>query len=353
MRLAYSHEWPVHLKMTSEEASRNNRPREALHEIYDIAIALDTVGCVLSPRTGSSSIVRLLGNGEVAKQAGETDMPSPCLYVSAGFPCHSLLVFDQTGRHVADVTLSLHSAVHIAGVPANSEALLQRYHIGRILIHDRSLYVADCEFDFIYVCDLAGDVRHVISWPDELCAPMGMCVAFDRLYVCDSGHRRVRVYDLQSYRPVPDEDSPGYFTGIHTRGVCQCSLGPQQQQRLVTGDFESGHVLLLETHQRCSVRLSGLDSIGEPFALVPGPLPDTVFVSSSSMQGDHSVKLISFAITGQGDGEGRLLTFCGGQGSGPGQFNKPRGLAFDPTSLKLYVVDARNYRIQVFSVDKV
>lgn len=44
----------------------------------------------------------------------------------------------------------------------------------------------------------------------------------------------------------------------------------------------------------------------------------------------------------------RILQQTGSLGAGPGQFNKPRGIALSPDESKIYVLDGMNCRIQVF-----
>jgi DNA-binding beta-propeller fold protein YncE len=50
------------------------------------------------------------------------------------------------------------------------------------------------------------------------------------------------------------------------------------------------------------------------------------------------------------DAQGRYVTHWGGHGSDPGQFVRPRGLALGPDGC-LYVADACNHRVQVFTRD--
>ena len=47
---------------------------------------------------------------------------------------------------------------------------------------------------------------------------------------------------------------------------------------------------------------------------------------------------------------GEFLSVIGCYGDKNGQFNRPRGLAFNSNKL-LYVVDGKNYRVQVFQED--
>jgi hypothetical protein len=76
---------------------------------------------------------------------------------------------------------------------------------------------------------------------------------------------------------------------------------------------------------------------------MPGPLAivvdhkDHVWVTSTN----HFVH--------QFTSEGRFVCKVGGEGTGPGQFRLPHGLAFDGKH-HLYVADARNFRIQKLAI---
>ena len=74
--------------------------------------------------------------------------------------------------------------------------------------------------------------------------------------------------------------------------------------------------------------------------------PDGVAVTDNviavSDRDSHQVKKYSL--------QGELLSVIGCHGNKNGQFNDPRGLAFNKNKL-LYVVDRRNYRVQVFQQD--
>ena len=74
--------------------------------------------------------------------------------------------------------------------------------------------------------------------------------------------------------------------------------------------------------------------------------PDSVAVIDDviavSDRGSHQVKKYSL--------QGRHLSIIGCHGYEDGQFNYPRGLAFNKNKL-LYVVDGDNYRVQVFQQD--
>ena len=74
----------------------------------------------------------------------------------------------------------------------------------------------------------------------------------------------------------------------------------------------------------------------------PGCVAVTDNIIAVSDNGSDQVKKYSL--------QGELLSVIGCHGNKNGQFNHPRGLAFDNNKL-LYVVDGRNYRVQVFQQD--
>ena len=74
----------------------------------------------------------------------------------------------------------------------------------------------------------------------------------------------------------------------------------------------------------------------------PGGVAVTDNIIAVSDRGSHQVKKYSL--------QGELLSVIGCHGKKNGQFDYPRGLAFNNNKL-LYVVDSGNYRVQVFQQD--
>jgi uncharacterized protein (TIGR03663 family) len=83
------------------------------------------------------------------------------------------------------------------------------------------------------------------------------------------------------------------------------------------------------------VQGSGPGQFEDPRGIAVGP-EGRVYVSDS---GNHRVQVF--------DGEGEFLHQWGTQGSGPGQFQEPWGLAVAPSG-EVYVADTWNHRVQVF-----
>jgi len=112
----------------------------------------------------------------------------------------------------------------------------------------------------------------------------------------------------------------------------------------------SGEVVIVDSGNNCVVvldnRLNLLKVIGQgsgnsrlvdPYGVA---ITDNVIAVSDWYS--HQVKKYSL--------QGELLSIIGCYGNKNGQFNKPKGMAFNNNKL-LYVVDGYNYRVQVFQQD--
>ena len=105
----------------------------------------------------------------------------------------------------------------------------------------------------------------------------------------------------------------------------------------------TGEVVIVD-HNKCVVVLDDKLKLLKVIGRLDDP--DCVAVTDNviavSNWGNHQVKKYSL--------RGEFLSVIGCRGNRNGQFNHPRGLAFNNNKL-LYVVDGRNYRVQVFQED--
>ena len=112
----------------------------------------------------------------------------------------------------------------------------------------------------------------------------------------------------------------------------------------------NGEVVVVDHSYKCVVvlddKLNLLTVIGQGSGDSKLVGPDGVAVTDNviavSDWGSHLVKKYSL--------QGNLLSVIGYHGNKEGQFNRPRGLAFNSNKM-LYVVDRGNYRVQVFQQD--
>ena len=109
-------------------------------------------------------------------------------------------------------------------------------------------------------------------------------------------------------------------------------------------------IVIVDNDNRCVVvldnKLNLLKVIGQGSGnsrlVVPDGIAVTDNVIAVSDYGSHQVNKYSL--------QGELLSVIGSHGNENGQFNRPRGLAFNNNKL-LYVVDRWNHRVQVFQQD--
>ena len=109
---------------------------------------------------------------------------------------------------------------------------------------------------------------------------------------------------------------------------------------VIIADWDNSCVIVLDN------KLNLLKAIGKGSGNSRLVIPDGVAVTDNiiavSDYGSHQVKKYSL--------QGELLSVIGCYGNKNGQFNHPRGLAFNNNKL-LYVADGDNYRVQVFQQD--
>ena len=112
----------------------------------------------------------------------------------------------------------------------------------------------------------------------------------------------------------------------------------------------TGEVVIVDCDNRCVVvlddKLNLLKLIGQGSGnsrlVIPYGVAVTDNVIAVSDWGSHQVKKYSL--------QGEFLSVIGCHGDKNGQFNYPKGLAFNNNKL-LYVVDGSNHRVQVFQQD--
>ena len=109
---------------------------------------------------------------------------------------------------------------------------------------------------------------------------------------------------------------------------------------VVIVDHDNHHVIVLDDKLKL-LKLIGQGS-GNSRLVTPVGIAVTNNVIAVSDWGSHQVKRYSL--------QGEFLSIIGCHGDKNGQFNHPRGLAFNRNKL-LYVVDGYNHRVQVFQED--
>jgi DNA-binding beta-propeller fold protein YncE len=208
-------------------------------------------------------------------------------------------------------------------------------HPGRLLLALGLLALAGCA-DEPGRAELVWGQRGVQD--GDLIRPRAVAIdGQDRLFVVDFT-ARIQVYDRDGNYLGPTWTTPDYRKG-RPSGL---SID------------RDGHLIVSDSHYSC-FRIYTADGkelckFGGDVGTAPGQLG---YISDVVQDEDHNWYVAEFhpnhRIT-KLDPEGRFLRCWGGEGTEPGQFQRPRALALGPDGL-LYVADACNHRIQVFTRD--
>lgn len=159
--------------------------------------------------------------------------------------------------------------------------------------------------------------------------------AQDRLYVVDYT-ARIQVYDRDGTYIGPTWTTPDYRNGRPS------GLSIDRDGNLLVSDSHY-HCLRVYTPDGQELRQIGG---------VPGSGPGQLSYVSDAVQDADGYFYIAefgenFRVT-KLDADGRFVKMWGSSGSAPGQFSRARALALGPDG-NLYVADACNHRIQVFT----
>jgi sugar lactone lactonase YvrE len=216
--------------------------------------------------------------------------------------------------------------------------------------------------DRLTVYSPAGELLH--EWgktgdaPGEFRYPGGMLISPDnRLYVADQTNHRIQVLDLEGRFLATwgkHGTKPGEFggnTNIKSRAGGPDFVAQDKQGSIYTTEAMDGRVQKFTADGAFLLSFGDLEDRPGSFGREFKPIP--------SMHGpiaiccDHRDRLWISTAGGrvqQFTGDGRYLRGVGEeQGTEPGQFLAPHGVAID-TQGHLYVVDAYNHRIQKFDV---
>ena len=144
----------------------------------------------------------------------------------------------------------------------------------------------------------------------------------------------------RDYNKMTEQDCSQVVThygGNKFGGLTDVAIAPTGE--VVTVDYDKGCVAVLDDKLNL-LKLIGQGS-GNSRLVSPDGVAVTDNVIAVSDWGSDQVKKYSL--------QGELLSVIGCHGDKNGQFNRPRGLAFN--NKLLYVVDAGNHRVQVFQED--
>jgi len=181
--------------------------------------------------------------------------------------------------------------------------------------------------------------------PGDFIRPRAIAMGTDsqgkeELYVVDFAGR-IQVFDLDG-KPLRLWKTPSIENG-RPAGLCWS----KKRQQLIVADSHYQQILIYTPQGELVQKIPG--TLGEgnlgPFQYVADVAEDdqgNLYVSEFGNEDQDRIRKLT--------PEGRHLASWGGHGSGEGQFARPRGLAISPQQ-ELYVADANNHRIQVFTLD--
>ena len=145
----------------------------------------------------------------------------------------------------------------------------------------------------------------------------------------------------RNYNNMTEQDCSQVVThygGNKFSGLIDVTVAPSDEVLII--DKRNRRVVVLDN------KLNLLKMIGQGSGNSRLASPNGVAVTDNiiavSDEGSHQVKKYSL--------QGELLSVIGCHGNKNGQFNYPRGLAFN-NNKSLYVIDKDNYRVQVFRQD--
>ena len=145
----------------------------------------------------------------------------------------------------------------------------------------------------------------------------------------------------RDYNKMTEQDCSPVVTdygGNKFGSLSDATIAPSEEVVIV--DHSNRHVIVLDDKLKL-LKLIGQGS-GNSRLVSPKGVTIVDDVIAVSDQGSHQVKKYSL--------QGEFLSVIGCRGDKNGQFNRPRGLAFNNNKL-LYVVDGYNHRVQVFQED--
>ena len=146
----------------------------------------------------------------------------------------------------------------------------------------------------------------------------------------------------RDYNKMTEQDCSQVVThygGNKLGGLSNVAIAPTGEVVIV--DHDNNHVIIVLDDKLKLLKLIGQGS-DHSRLVTPYDVAVTDDVIAISDWGSHQVKKYSL--------QGEFLSVIGCCGNKNGQFNLPRGLAFNNNKL-LYVVDEGNHRVQVFQED--
>jgi len=318
-------------------------------------------GCLLSANESENLAPRfLLAWGKKGTGAGEFNFPIGIAITSADV----ILIADHYNHRVQKFDRDGKLLGHFMVLPNPGGIALDKEGIVYISHFPTSVKSKESSPDRVTVYSAAGKLLH--EWgktgrgQGEFNYPGGMAVAQDgRLYIADQTNHRIQVFDrggrfLNAWGT--HGTLPGQFggnTSVKSRAGGPNFLTIDSQGNIYATEAMDGRVQKFTADGKFLLAFGGLKdrpgSFGrefEPLHTMHGPI---------AICCDRKDRLWISAAGGrvqQFTNDGHYLRGIGEvQGSEPGQFLAPHGVAIDSHGA-LYIVDAYNHRVQKFDVNE-
>ena len=180
---------------------------------------------------------------------------------------------------------------------------------------------------------VTGEVRS----GDMLFKPYGIAVYRGKIFVTDTVHRFVLVFDVPAGRSYRIGDGEGESALVKPIGIDVDARG-----RVYVADISQKQVVIYDTAGKLLKKIGGAQHFDRLTSVTVNPEGTRVYaVDIGGVSSERHVVRVFDVETGA------HLMEIGRRGVGPGEFNLPRDLAIGKDG-KLYVVDGGNFRVVVF-----
>jgi len=192
--------------------------------------------------------------------------------------------------------------------------------------------------------DENSDLRRLLTgegarYGEGLGKPYGVAVFQGRVFVSDPVQRFVAVFDIPGRR--------FYHIGGEGQGELKKPLGLDVDGagNVYVADATAKEVVVFDKEGKFLRRMGGAKWFARPVSVTLDPKGDRMYVVDIGgvRSKEHRVRVFNPV-------DGRHLFDFGTRGIGPGEFNFPYDLAVGKDG-RLYVVDAGNFRVQIFDHD--
>ena len=194
------------------------------------------------------------------------------------------------------------------------------------------MYVAELINCTVHKISADGKYLKAIGGSGQLAFPAGIKINQEGLiYICDDGNQKIHVYDRElepifSFGEVGDD--PGKF-------MSPSDLAFDCDGTVFVADTKRERIMAFSPDGKFKMEF---EIKGQSAELEMGVCISRGFVYISDFWNN---RIVVFCTTGE------FVTSIGKEGSNPGEFDQPAGIAIDADGF-VYVCDQRNNRVQVF-----